>query len=421
MKVAYASPLPPERSGIADYSGLLLPALQRRAEVVAVRRGSSRLPRGVDVAVYHIGNNPDAHGWIFELMRRNQNRVPAVVVLHEFVLHHLVGGLTLGRGDAEAYRSALQAEAGAVGRLLGHAVVDGLIPPLWEVRAQDFPLATPVLDLVDLAVVHSHYVEERVRATRFGGPVRLIPMPIWPDPSTTPDPAVAALGVSVVFGSIGYLNPSKRIPQLLAAFARVRRDRADVVLVLAGAVSRGVDLEPLLARHRLERGRDVVLIDYVPEERLWALLSAFDVSVSLRAPTMGETSGMALRALAVGRPLVVSDLGWFAELPDAVAAKVPADEHETEALEGVLHDLAVDAERRAAMGAAGLEYVRREHDPERSADLYLAALEEAAGGSAVEEAVLDDVARAAQEIGVDPYGPELGEVGRSAREVGLGG
>jgi hypothetical protein len=73
------------------------------------------------------------------------------------------------------------------------------------------------------------------------------------------------------------------------------------------------------------------------------------------------------------------------------------------------------------MGTAGLAYVRREHDPERSADLYLAALEEAAGGAAVEEAVLDEVARAAQEIGVGPYGHELDEVGRSAREVGLGG
>jgi glycosyltransferase involved in cell wall biosynthesis len=421
VNVAYVSPLPPERSGIADYSGLLLPALQRRAAVKPVRRGARRLPRGVDIAVYHIGNNPDAHGWILDLMRRHANRIPAVVVLHEFVLHHLVGGITLGRGDAEAYRAALQAEAGLVGRLLGHAVVDGLIAPLWETRAQDFPLAEPVLGLAELAVVHSQYVEERVRSTRFDGPVRRIPMPIWPDPPTTPDSEIAGLGAGVVFGSIGYLNPSKRIPQLVAAYARLRDVRSDSVLVLAGAVSRGLELEPLLARHRLERGRDVVLIDHVPEERLWALLSAFDVCVSLRAPTMGETSAMALRALAVGRPLVVSDLGWFAELPDAVAAKVPVDEHETDALAGVLGTLAGDPSRRAAMGAAARAHVRREHDPEHSADLYLAAIEEAAGGAAVERAVLDEVARAAQDVGVDPYGPELGDVGRSAREVGLGG
>jgi hypothetical protein len=33
----------------------------------------------------------------------------------------------------------------------------------------------------------------------------------------------------------------------------------------------------------------------------------------------------ARRALVLGRPLVMSDIGWFSELPDEVAAKVPVD------------------------------------------------------------------------------------------------
>jgi glycosyltransferase involved in cell wall biosynthesis len=421
VRVAYVSPLPPERSGIADYSALLLPSLQSRTEVDPVKHGARRLPRGVDVAVYHIGNNPEAHGWIVDLMGRYHERTPALVVLHDFVLHHLVAGITVGRGDAEAYRAKLHAEAGVVGRLLGHAVVDGLIPPLWEVRAEDFPLAGAVLELADAAVAHSHYVRDRIRATGYPEPVHVIPMPVWPDPPVEPDAAVASLGASVVIGSVGYLNPSKRIPQLLAAFARLHAARSDSVLVLAGSVSRGLELESWLSRHRLELGRHVIRIDHVPERRLWALLAAFDVCVSLRAPTMGETSGMALRALALGRPLVVSDLGWFAELPDAVAAKVPVGESEVEVLESVLMALAGDAGKRAAMGTEGAEYVRREHDLERTADLYLAALEETAGGGAVKDAVVNDVARASQELGIDPHGAELSELGRAVREVGLGG
>ena len=43
MKVAYYSPLPPSRSGIADYSALLLPALEERMEVVVARPGRFRL------------------------------------------------------------------------------------------------------------------------------------------------------------------------------------------------------------------------------------------------------------------------------------------------------------------------------------------------------------------------------------------
>ena len=127
MKVAYYSPMPPERSGIADYSALLLPALQRRLDVEVVKHGDTRGGRDADIALYHVGNSPDAHGWIVEALRQR----PGVVVLHEFVLHHLVAGLTLGRKDGEGYLGAMQREAGVAGRLLAHGVLDGIVPPLW--------------------------------------------------------------------------------------------------------------------------------------------------------------------------------------------------------------------------------------------------------------------------------------------------
>ncbi len=98
------------------------------------------------------------------------------------------------------------------------------------------------------------------------------------------------------------------------------------------------------------------------EPRLWALMRAADVHVSLRSPTMGETSGTAIRALALGKPLVVSDVGWFAELPDEVALKVPVDDHEEDTLTAALELLAARADVRASMGAAALELALREHD-----------------------------------------------------------
>ena len=116
MRIAYYSPLPPERSGIADYSALLLPALQERLEVVVVGR-KTRRPRAVDLRLYHVGNNAEAHGWIVDELRQR----PGVVVLHDFVLHHLVAGLTLGRGNRSGYLDAMQAEAGLVGRSLAPA------------------------------------------------------------------------------------------------------------------------------------------------------------------------------------------------------------------------------------------------------------------------------------------------------------
>jgi hypothetical protein len=171
VKVAYFSPLPPERTGVADYSALLLPALRERLDVEVVPRGKKRVPRGTDVALYHVGNDPEAHGWILEALRGE----PGVVVLHELVLHHLIAGLTLGRRDVATYLAAMEREAGVVGRLLALGVVDGCVPPLWESRPEDFPLAGLVLDSATGLVAHSRYVEEGARETGFGGPVWRIP------------------------------------------------------------------------------------------------------------------------------------------------------------------------------------------------------------------------------------------------------
>ena len=215
MKIAYFSPMPPEASGIADYSALLLPGAARARR----RRGreagdAKRPPRGVDLAVYHIGNNPDAHGWILDALRR----APGVVVLHDFVLHHLVAGVTIGRGDGHGYLDAMEREHGVVGRLLGHGVLDKRLPPLWEARPEEFPLAGEVLSLATGLIAHSRYVAERARAAGFDGPRLPRPAPRLAGARTSRRRTSRA---TPLVGAFGNVNASKRVPQLLEAFARV--------------------------------------------------------------------------------------------------------------------------------------------------------------------------------------------------------
>jgi glycosyltransferase involved in cell wall biosynthesis len=411
MRIAYYSPLPPERSGIADYSAHLLPALEARVEVEVAKRGRTRPARGADLSLYHVGNNPDAHGWIVDALRKR----PGVVVLHDFVLHHLIAGLTIGRRNGHGYLDAMEREGGVVARLLAHGVLDKRIPPLWESRPEEFHLAGGVLDLATGLIVHSRHVEERARAAGYEGRIWRIPHPAWEHADVAPVP----LAGSPLIGSFGNVNASKRIPQLLDAFARLRRHRPEARLLLVGAVSPGFDLDRRLQRLGLS-GEGIVREAYVEEERLWSLMAACDVCVNLRSPTMGETSGSVIRQLSLGKPVVVSEVGWFAELPDTVALKVPVDEHETETLYAALELLARDDGGRASMGRTGLELVRRAHDLGRAADLYVAALEQAAGGDAVADAVLGNVAAAATGVGIEPGSPEAAELARRLAEVELG-
>jgi glycosyltransferase involved in cell wall biosynthesis len=386
---------------------MLLPELRQRLDVEVVRprarRWTHRSVRGADIALYHVGNDPVHHWWIVEALRRR----PGVVVLHDFVLHHLIAGMTVGRRDADGYLDAMQREAGAVGRMLAHGVIDGVLPPVWERRAHDYPLTGEVLSAATGVIAHSAYVERRVCEHGYAGPVWRIPLAAWPVPAELPDAGLPA--DRLIIGSFGHINPAKRLPQLLEAFALLRERMPEALLLLVGSVAPGVEFQ-------LPEG--AVHYDFVPEDRLWSLLAATDISVSLRYPTMGETSGVAVRALNIGRPQIVSDVGWFSELADEVALKVPVGGDEVELLAEGLELLGRDPELRATMGAAARAYAEREHDIGRVADAYVGALEEAAGGEAVRDAVQTAVAAAAADVGLQPTGEALGEISERLREAG---
>ncbi len=401
MKVAYYSPLAPSRSGIADYSELLLPALRERLDVVVAEQGK-RAP-DADVALYHIGNDPDAHGWIVDAL----NKRPGVVVLHEYVLHHLIAGITIGRRNGRGYLDAMERDFGVSGRLLGLGVLDNLLPLLWETQPERFPLSGVVLDRAHGLVVHSHYVGDRARSAGYRGRLWRIPHPVWP--SAEHAPATDVSGEPLI-GCFGYLNMNKRIPQVLAAFASLRRRLPGARLLLVGAAGERFDVGRRLERLGLTEG--VQRLDYVPEERMWSLMAACDVLVNLRYPTMGETSGSVIRALSLGKPLLVSDVGWFSELPDDVVLKIPVDE-----LEVVTLDAAFEfaMEHGDALGTAARSYVEREHSLSRAADAYAEALEVSAGGDVANDAVLWRIAEAATEVGID----DAGSLARAAIDAGI--
>jgi glycosyltransferase involved in cell wall biosynthesis len=239
-----------------------------------------------------------------------------------------------------------------------------------------------------------------------------VPMPAWPWLEL--GARLAPEGRFPIVACLGHLNFAKRIPQLLDAFELVRHRFPDALLVLAGGAAPGMRLE------QARLGDGVLRLDYQDESDLWQLLADCDVCVNLRWPTMGETSGMAIRALSLGKPLVVTDAGWFSELPDSVVAKVPVDEFEIATLAAILELLAEDDGLRERMGAAASEYAHREHDLDHVADLYVAALEEVAGSPTVRDAVLRDVARSAYEVGMSAYASDLTDVAGRARDVGLG-
>ncbi len=334
-------------------------------------RRSRRALRDADVVLYHVGNNAAAHRWIVEELKRR----PGVVMLHEVVLHDLVAGLTLARGDTDGYLASVERDGGTLARLFAEGSLAGFLPPLWDFRPDKVPLVSVVCDYATSIIVHSRYAERGLRNAGYTARVWRIPHPAWRPPEAVE--ALPLVGSPIVL-ALGEVTWAKRLPRLLTAFARLHARFPRAKLVFAGSGADRLGLAPRLERLGLRRGREVVELGYVSEKRLWAALARADMCVSLRWPTLGETSGSVMRALSFGRPLVVTDVGWYSELPDRVAAKVPVDEMEVDMLAAVLTLLAEHPELREQMGAFASEYAKNEHDPQRVADAYIAALEDAA-------------------------------------------
>ena len=106
-----------------------------------------------------------------------------------------------------------------------------------------------MLDLADGLIVHSRYVEARVRAAGYDGPLWRIPHPAWPEVAVAP----ADVDGDPLVGCFGNLNMNKRIPQLLEAFALLRERRPGARLLLVGAAAERFDLEPAARAARARR------------------------------------------------------------------------------------------------------------------------------------------------------------------------
>lgn len=396
LRVAWATPWPPQRSGIADYSAELVPAVVRHLEVelyVDDRLASelrkdqapqpapvhplSELPRRLragahDVALYHLGNDQRFHGTIYSVLAE----APGVVVLHEHVLHHLVVGLTAGRGNTAAYLEELRYAYGPTGVALGRRAVETGVP----VDPFAYPLFERVVDRSLGLIVHSEATRQRVLASRPEARVTVVPHHLSLDAlpaGLDREAAREALGLpegAFVVASFGFMTPEKRLGVALSAFARLRRSRPDAVFLVAGEIAPSHDLSRELAA----AGDGVRLLGRVDLPRFLAAMLACDVAVNLRHPTGGETSGTVIRLLGLGKPVVVSRQGSFAELPAGCCVPIEVDSAEEDHLTAVLERLATDSGLRQALGDNARRHMAAHHSFEGSAAAYAEVLRRAA-------------------------------------------
>jgi glycosyltransferase involved in cell wall biosynthesis len=165
-------------------------------------------------------------------------------------------------------------------------------------------------------------------------------------------------GEKFLIVSAGYFNANRRIDVLLRAAAELKRRGLPFTLALIGKMAPALRREWQALAQRLGVADDVVFAGFIfGYEEFLGHVAAADVVVNLRHPSMGEASGVAQTALALAKPLIVSDTPATAELPATAAIKIKPDDLEARTLVATLEALAHRRDWRKALGAAGREYI----------------------------------------------------------------
>ncbi len=402
LSVGFIGPLPPTRSGIADYDAEILSSLSRKSSLSVSSyeppQASAALKAGHDVLLFQIGNDP-LHAPSVEALCEPGRRTPAVVVLHDFVLHHLYAAAYLDRGREADYARALELAHGARGRAFAERGRRGPRVPVWDLDPWAFPMSAAVVRAADAVVAHSALVRGAVLRESPKTRVVEIPHHVVEAPRTPRDEARLSLGLPpgrAVAASLGVVTPAKRIGKILEALASLPAGHRPFLFV-GGAVGADDPLHVYVDEHGL--AGDVAFGGYLSEEDFWRAASAADFAVNLRHPTMGETSGAVCRLAGFGLPLVVSDTGWFRELPDAFASRVPVGGDEVPRLAAEMERLAFEPERRRERAAAAVRW-GEERRPACVAEAYADVLLEAAQGLSRPRGLAGFVAHGLFEVGV---------------------
>ncbi len=414
MRVAWFSPMPPVRSGIAACSAELVAGLGADYQIdVYVDEPVARLtqvdgaaagavpPRSAhdfvwrharepyDLTVYQLGNSSH-HDYLWPYLFR----YPGVAVLHDARLHHARAATLLRQRRASDYRREFAASVPHVSPDAAELAIAGFDSALhYEWSFTSLIVAASRITAVHSGALTRALLEEHpaavIEQVRLGHGTLLTPG----EAAHRGGALRERLGIparAVLFGVFGGLTPEKRITQILGALEALLPYVPSARLLLAGPEAAHYDVRAAISASSMrERVR---MTGFLEDERdLTDCIAACDVTLNLRWPTAREISGPWLRCLAVGKASVVIDLAhtadvpaldprtWTSGGPDAVPPVTVAVDimDEDHSLRLAMRRLATDPALRESLGQAARRYWAAHHSPEGMLHDYRRALRRA--------------------------------------------
>jgi len=387
-RIAFVSPWPPQRSGIANYSFKLVQHLKEYLEITLYlddveacqgnflglpARKLALLPQELeefDQVIYHIGNNTSFHKEIYKLAWLH----PGIIVIHDFNIHPFLADAFLNTVDESFYKSALIEGYGEKGANSYQLIKsDGMNPDIWN-----FPMSHALAKRSNATIVHSRAVKTQLPEIEN---LFVIPLGSPNDRSSkkadcSADKLRKKLGIipnTYLIATFGFVNSNKRIEIILESINILVKRGYPVQFLIGGEV--------LHSRQELESkikllglSSRVIISGYLNDEEFDCCIGLSDLVINLRYPSMGESSAALMEALSYGKPCIVSNYQQFAEFPDSVCWKVDIGELEIPQLVAYLEELMRNPAARNQLANNAAFFAANYSSYETAAQLYAYAI-----------------------------------------------
>jgi len=393
LKIAFVTPLSPQKTGIADFCEEILPLLKNYFDIDLFTKSSNTSNKEIsekfkiytyddlevdeirakyDRIVYQIGNNEENHGRIYELALKYKG----IVELHDVSIEGLIWGMTLQHEKREKYLDIVEYCHGKNARKQAEGAFSGASIPLWD-SPLAFPLNKQIIDAAEAVIVHSDLGFQMVRGIRKDVEVAKIYLhtnDIYDDYAELKREYKKEFGFSseFVLASFGFGTKTKRILEILEALSYVKKQGHKFKYIIVGKVEKDLNIDKIIKKFELEDFVEVT--GYVSLEDLKKYMIATDVCMSLRYPSHGESSAILHRALGMGKFVVLTNEGTFSEYPDDVCAKIEM-ENEIENIENIILDCIkgkIDIEKHEKNS---LEYAKHNFNIKDNSFIYKSFIE----------------------------------------------
>ncbi len=379
LKLAYISPLPPEKTGIAFYSKELVNFLAEYYEIYLVteqKKIDSSLKQKYtildkkefvknfhffDRILYNIGNS-FYHGYMIPLLEE----IPGVVILHDIFLGDLINwinnsGIFPGIMSEEAYYSH-----GWSGLLEKKKDLEKFI--------LNFPLNARILNNAIGVIIHNKYSLDILK--KYFSILELDRFAIVPHLKKIEETSHKLDLKEPIIISLGFINHIKAPELIIEGFAKsLLKNNPNSKLIFVGEPINNYKEKLYKLAEKLGIINKVKITNFVSEELYKSYIQKAFIAIQLRKNSRGETSGTLLDLLSFGVPVIVNRHGSFIEFPENTVYFV-YENPTAEDIADAINNLYLNSELRKKLSTNSIEYIKNYHCPKKVAYRIYTAIED---------------------------------------------